>query len=129
MKKHWDTEYYRHAEATIERVVCLVPFFLSMHMCIARGMADRSFQYDSYWISPSSSGLAAGATSAALIAQMDPATRPPKYGMTWMHSAANEGVQAETTLAGHRQELRDYLNSSLVETEDSADVLDLIAWW
>jgi len=36
MKKHWDAEYYRHAKATIERVVCLVPpFFCSMHMCIA----------------------------------------------------------------------------------------------
>jgi hypothetical protein len=32
MKKHWDKEYYRHAEATIERVVCLVSFLLSMHV-------------------------------------------------------------------------------------------------
>jgi hypothetical protein len=24
MERHWDTEYYEHAKATIERVVCLV---------------------------------------------------------------------------------------------------------
>jgi hypothetical protein len=41
MKTHWDTEYYKHAEATIERVVHLVLFFCCM--CIASGVADSSF--------------------------------------------------------------------------------------
>ena len=92
-------------------------------MCIASGVADSSFQFDSYWILPSSSGLVATST-----AQMDPAdTHPATSSTAWMHAAVQKRVQAEAELAGPRQELHDYLNSPLVNPQDKT--LDVVAWW
>jgi hypothetical protein len=120
MRKHWDTEYYKHAEATIERVVRLVLFFWSM--CMASGVADSSFQYDSYWIPSSSSGSVATST-----AQADLDLCPPIYGMNWMQHSIDEGVETEVKLINPRQELHDYLDSPRVEVHDR--MLDVIAWW
>lgn len=128
MKKHWDTEYYKHAEATIERVVRLVLFFF--YMCTASGVADSSFQHNSYCIPPSSSGLAAEATPVSTD-QTDAAsfhaTRPATSSMSWVRSAVQERVQTEATLVNPRQELHDYLDSPLVDLPD--ETLDLAAWW
>jgi hypothetical protein len=127
METHWDTGYYEHAKATIERVVRLVLFFCCM--CIASGVADSSlssFQYDSYCTPPSSSGLAAGATPAS-TAQTDDAAFHDASIMIWMESAVQERMQAEAALGGPRQELHDYLNSPLVNSHGRP--LDLVAWW
>jgi len=125
MKVHWDTKYYKHAEATIERVVHLVLFFFCC-MCTASGVADYSFQYDSYCIPPSSSGLAAGTTPAS-TAQTDAVAFHATGWMIWMESSVQGRVQAETTLVNPRQELHDYLDSPLVSSH--AEPLGLVAWW
>ena len=122
MKRHWDTEYYKHAEATIERVVHLVLFFCCM--CTASGVADSSFHYDSYYTPPSSSELAAGTTPAS-TAQMDAAAFLDTGVTTWMYSAVQKRVQAETALADHRQGLHDYLDSPLLPDKTP----NLVAWW
>lgn len=92
-------------------------------MCIASGVADSSFQYDSYWIPPESSGLVATST-----AQMKPAdTHPATSGTAWMCAAVQKCMQEEAELASPRQELHDYLNSSPVNTHGKT--LDVVAWW
>jgi hypothetical protein len=71
VETHWDIEYYNHAEVIIKRVVRLFLFF----MCMASGVADPSFQYNSYRTLPSSSGPAAGATAVSTD-QTDPDALP-----------------------------------------------------
>src|SRR6478735_8438710 len=92
LETHCGAEYCRHAKAIIERVVYLVLFFCcNMCMCIASGVADRSFhlQYDSYCVPPSSSpGATTGTIPAASTAQMDLATHSHMKAVDWAHSVA-----------------------------------------
>jgi hypothetical protein len=90
-------------------------------------VADSSFQYDSYCIPLSSSGLAAGTTTPASTDQTGAAAFNATTSNMWIRSTLQKRVQAEATLTGHRQELHDYLDSPLVDP--NAETLDVVAWW
>ena len=113
VETNWDTDYYNCAEGTIKEVVRPVLFFF---MCIASGVADSSFQYNSYRTLSSASGPAAGATAVPTADQMDldalPATNSsPTSIKSWIRSSVKQSVQAKVARTGHCQELHDYLNS------------------
>ena len=102
-------------------------------MCIASGVADSSFQYNSYRTLSSSSGPAAGATAVPTADQMDldalPATNSsPTSIKSWIRSSVKQSVQAKVARTGHCQELHGYLNSLPVDCGDTTP-LDLVAWW
>ena len=127
VETHWGTEYCNHAEVIIKKAVRLFLFF----MCIASGVADSSFQYNSYRTLPSSSGPAAGATAVSTD-QTDPDALPatdssPTSIKSWLRSSVKQNEQAKVALTGHCQELHDYLNSPPVDSDTTP--LDLVAWW
>jgi len=127
VETHWGTEYCNHAEVIIKKAVRLFLFF----MCIASGVADSSFQYNSYRTLPSSSGPAAGATAVSTD-QTDPDALPatdssPTSIKSWLRSSVKQNEQAKVALTGHCQELHDYLDSPLVSPKEKR--LDLVGWW
>ena len=130
VETNWDIDYYNYAERTIKEVVRPVLFFF---MCIASGVSDSSFQYDSYRTLSSSSGPAVDTTAVPTADQMDldalPATNSsPTSIKSWIRSSVKQGVQAKVAQTGHCQELHDYLNSLPVDCGDTTP-LDLVAWW
>ena len=99
-------------------------------MCIVSGMADPSFQYNSYRTLPPSSGSAGGATAVSTD-QTDPdgrlATLLVTAGTDWMYSSVQKSIQAEPGRVDQSQELHDYLDSPLVSPKEKR--LDLVGWW